>query len=179
MQEQPQPTPKRPEFHTIMMDSTVKIIGPSVQTPGAMWGGTGFIVGKPIKASPGRAYYVLVTAAHVLSQISGEDAILITRTKTTSGVLKRAQLALKIRTGTVNQWTKHPTEDVAVMYLQLPSEIHMQLVPQEFLGLDDFFAKYEIHPGDEVFTVGYPRGVEVNDLGCVRYAIVNSHSIAS
>jgi hypothetical protein len=54
---------------SVLMRSTFKIQGQTSL-------GTGFLIGKPMAADPQRAFYVLVTAAHVLDQIKEDTAIL-------------------------------------------------------------------------------------------------------
>lgn len=52
----------------------------------------------------------------------------------------------------------------------------MILNARTFLATDADFDKYEFHPGDEVYTVGYPYGLEANSLG---FPILRSGRIAS
>lgn len=159
------------------MDSTFKIFGPADLTkPGSISTGTGFLVGRPVPGDPNHLYYILVTAAHVLNGIQGETATLVVRVKTPATEYQRAERRLPIRRGATKLWTQHPTADVAVMYADLPDNLSTQLVPQDFLATDADFAKYEFHPGDEVFTVGYPYGYEVNNLG---FPVLRSGRIAS
>jgi hypothetical protein len=41
---------------------------------------------------------------------------------------------------------------------------------------DAFVSKFELHPGDDVFAVGYPYGIEANDFG---FPILRTGHIAS
>ena len=59
-----------PEINTILMRSTFMLTGPGST-------GTAFIVGKPTKEVKDRAYFVLVTAAHVLNEMKGDNAVLV------------------------------------------------------------------------------------------------------
>lgn len=128
-----------------MMEGTFKIVGPKAADSKQRSVGTGFLMGRPVPGQSNRFFYVLVTAAHVLEEISGEQATLIVRARTASDGYRRLDIA-------------------------------SQPIPQEYLATDDDFAKYEFHAGDEVFTVGYPNGVEANSLG---FAILRRGRIAS
>ena len=55
------------DLATLLMNSTFKIEGDSVN-------GTSFLIGKHVPHSPDEAYYVLVTAAHVIESIPGNSA---------------------------------------------------------------------------------------------------------
>jgi hypothetical protein len=57
------------DLSTTLMRSTFKIAGSKKL-------GTAFIIGKPRPDIPGSAFYVLVTAAHVLRDIEEDEATL-------------------------------------------------------------------------------------------------------
>jgi len=167
-------------LNTVMMDSTFKISGPADLTkPNLISSGTGFLVGRPVPGDPNRLYYVLVTAAHVINGTQGDTATLVLRVKTAAGGYKRTEHKLPIRKGATPLWTRQPTADVAVMYVDLPANLSTQLVPQDFLATDTDFQKYEFHPGDEVFTVGYPYVLEANKLRSRSSAAAGSLLILS
>lgn len=170
------PPPKVLELNSIMMESTFKIIGPSAAAVGQDSLGTGFLIGRPSAADAKQLYYVLVTAAHVLDGIQGETATLILRVKTPTSPYERLEYKVRIRNGSRALWVQHPTSDVAVMYLGLPDNLASQPIPQDLLATDADFEKYEFHPGDEVFTVGYPYGLEANSFG---FPVLRSGRIAS
>lgn len=156
------------EINTILMRSTFKLQG-----KGAV--GTAFLLGKPSKADPAKAFYVLVTAAHVLDACEGNDATLILRTKEPAG-FARAPITIKIREAGHPLWVKHPKADVAAMYISIPSKADVQLVTTELLADDNILTKYEVHPGDQVKCLGYPYGFEANEEG---FAILRNATIAS
>ena len=165
------------ELNSLMRDATFKIVGPAdLSNRTLVSTGTGFLVGHPVPNDPQRTYFVLVTAAHVLNGIQGDAAMLVLRVRGKDGKYARQEHQVKIRQGATTLWTQHPTEDVAVMYTNLPNDVSAQPVPEEFLAIDADFDKYEFHPGDEVFTVGYPYGLEANTLG---FPILRSGRIAS
>jgi S1-C subfamily serine protease len=172
------PPPQKPiELHSVMMEATIKIVGPAdLAKPQLVRTGTGFVVGRPVPDQPNRSYFVLVTAAHVFRDIQGENAVLIVRTKAETGPYQRREHPIRIRIGSSPLWTEHPDSDVAVMYVALPDNVALQPIPDEFLATDSDFTKWEFHPGDEVFTVGYPHGFEANEFG---FPVLRSGRIAS
>lgn len=156
------------ELNTLLMHSTFRIEG-SGKT------GTIFIIGKPTLKDSSQAYYVLVTADHVLNDIKSEYANLFLRVKK-NGKYTKLPYKLKVREKGKPLWIKHPIVDVAAMYVDLPKEIKITLLPTKFLATDDLLYKYEIHPGDELLCLGFPYGAEANDAG---FPILRSGKIAS
>ncbi len=170
------PPQKPPDLSTLMMEGTFKVFGPSTANPKERVVGTAFLMGRPVPGQAGRYYYVLVTAAHVLADIQGNDATLVMRVKAGLDSYRRIEHRLQIRDGWRPLWTQHPTADVAAMYASLPDNVASQPIPEEYLATDSDFENYGFHPGDEVFTIGYPYGRESNDFG---FAILRSGRIAS
>ncbi len=171
---------KLTELNTLMMESTFKIEGESVSDPGKIAVGTGFLVGKPMPNNSQRSYYVLVTATHVLSDLKGDTATLVLRTKAAPpDGYARFEQPLAIRRDGKPLWTQHPTADVAVMYVQLPQNLATDLIAEEYLATDADFETYEFHAGDEVFTVGYPYGLESSRFGfpVLRSGRISSHPL--
>lgn len=156
------------EINTILMRSTFKLTGENLT-------GTAFILGKPTKEDKDRAYFVLVTAAHVLEKMKGDKAILILR-KRLGDFFAKIPHPIQIRRGTTPLWIQHPTVDVAVMYVSLPPDIDIQLIPVGLLATDDILKQFEIHPGDRLSCLGFPLTAEANDAG---FPILRSGQIAS
>src|ERR1017187_6844369 len=74
------------ELNTVLMNSTFEIVGPSSTSIGKTSLGTVFLMAKPQLENPKMGYYVLITAAHVLSDISGDDAVLVLRKRSDKGI---------------------------------------------------------------------------------------------
>lgn len=163
------------EINAELMKATYKIEGVrGVGTATARVLGTGFLLGDLINAS--RAKCVLVTAAHVLELMGGDKATLYLG-KVVNGVYKRCALDLPIRSEGKDLWVKHKSEDVAVMYINLPQDAAIPtLIPTTWLADDGVFTDVEIHPGDQLLCLGYPYGVEANKEG---FPILRSGVIAS
>ena len=100
-------TAQSQELNTILMNSTFKVVGPGIKGGTAF--GTVFIMGKLIKDTPSKGYLVLITAAHVLDEISGEEAVLQLRRKDASGTITSFGYPIQIRTGSSNLYKTHFT----------------------------------------------------------------------
>jgi len=158
------------ELNSAMMRNTFKIEG-----DGSM--GSCFLIGKPLKKDPTRAHYVLVTAAHVLENMKGEEATIYLRKKQNDNTFVKIPWKIKIRQGINALWVKNKSgTDVAVMYTKLPKDIDHQLLPTTMFANDKILTDFEIHPGDEMFCLGFPFGVEANEAG---FPILRSGKVAS
>jgi hypothetical protein len=156
------------EINTILMRSTFMLAGDGAT-------GTAFILGRLSKGDKAKAYYVLVTAAHVLTAMRGENAVLNLR-KRSGDVFSKMPYSISIRRGAKPLWTQHPQADVAVMYIALPNDIDIQLLPTDLLATDDILKQFEIHPGDRLSCLGFPLMAEANEAG---FPILRSGHIAS
>jgi S1-C subfamily serine protease len=161
------------------MQSTFKIqsIGLPGQPPSL---GVAFIMGRPLSHPtadrPNEARYVLITAAHVLEGLPGEIAILHLRRKTDQGEWERVPFQLQIRNSGHPLWLKHPSQDIAVMYIALPSDVPILLASTDLLADDAMLERYEVHPGDTLHCLGFPFGQESSPAG---FPILRSGMIAS
>jgi hypothetical protein len=161
------------EINKVLMESTFKIEGPAASGTTL---GTAFILGRPIPSQAPKARFVMVTAAHVLENIQGENAVLDLRRSPAPSQWERLPFPIKIRTGQSPLWAKHPNADVAVMYVALPHSVSIPLLPTDLLADDKMLSEFEIHPGDELNCLGYPLGLESNSAG---FPILRSGKIAS
>jgi len=159
------------ELNTILMNSTFRIQG-SGKT------GTVFIIGRPSKKDSAKAFYVLVTANHVLADIKTDQAILYLR-KEIDTVYSLYPYLIKIRNNGNPLWVKHPDADVAAMYVSLPSDVKINLLPTYFLATDSLISEFEIHPGDDLYCLGYPYGVSASEAGfpILRSGIISSYPL--
>ena len=151
-----------------LMRATFKIEGPGST-------GTAFVVGRPTQSDPKRAWNVLVTAAHVLENIKGDEAVLHCRKKQ-GNTYERSPITIQIRKKGKALWTKHREADVAVMYLPLPPDVDLYLIGTGTFITDNEIKQFEVHPGDRLFALGFPFGAEGNEFG---FPILRSGSIAS
>ena len=156
------------ELNTLLMKSTFKLAGNNTV-------GTCFILGKPIKEDPARGKFILITASHVLNNNTEDNMIIFLRKKYDS-FYEKIEWEIPIRKNGKPLWIEHPEVDVSAMYVKLPTDIDINLLPINFLADDYIFNKYEIHPGDEMVCLGYPFGAESNKAG---FPILRSGKIAS
>jgi hypothetical protein len=163
------------DFHSNMVNSTFLIAGPSAKAAKKLNCGSGFLMGTPA-ADAGRFNPVLVTAAHVLEGMSGETVQLVIRVKDAQGGLSRRVVSIRFRSGRVPLYTKHPYADVAVMYLPLPHDHSLTFTRSAGLATDSEFARLELHPGDEMLTVGFPYCSQLTNLG---YGILRKGIVAT
>lgn len=145
------------ELNTLLMHSTFKIYGPDANNKANTTFGTVFFMGMPIKDNPNNASAVLVTAAHVLDRIGGDEATLLLRRRDNGGVYSTFNYNVKIRDNAKALYVKHATADVAAMYVTVPNEkLPISLLLPTFLVDDKRIEQLGIHPGDEVLCLGFP-----------------------
>jgi S1-C subfamily serine protease len=157
------------------MLSTFHLQAPST-TPGEVATGTGVVVGRTCKTDPTMGAATLVTAAHVLEKMAGDDLVVQVHIKRPDGTWQKVPHPLKIRENGRPTWVRHSEADVAAMYVSLPEGALTQFLPAELFATDKVLTELEIHPGDEVFALGFPHGVEANVFG---FPILRSGHIAS
>lgn len=162
------------EINTVLMETTFRIQGQAAD--GTTKTATIFIVGKPSDGSPDNFRHVIVTAAHVLEDIIGDEAILHLRKSTGVNKWERVSQSLKIRDKGMPLWTKHPDADVAAMYIDLPNGLIPRQLGTSLLAGDEDLHRFEIHPGDDVSCLGYPLGVEGGKEG---FPVLRSGKISS
>ena len=168
------------EINKTLMLYTYRIEGPRGKE-GEKALGTCFVMGIPKSDTPGKGQIVLITATHVLNDISGEKATIYIRKKISEGKYEKIRHDIQIRDGNNPLWVSHPKVDVAAIKVSLPSFVsalsgEMPLLSTELLANDEIIKKFEIHPGDELLCLGYPLGAEANPAG---FPILRSGRIAS
>ena len=99
----------------------------------------------------------MVTAAHVLNDIGGDVATIYVRYKSTVGEFSTDQRPLSIRLNGANLYQTHPSADVAAMLFPLGVKLTTPTIPTTWLVGDDQLQKLEIHPGDTLFSLGFPE----------------------
>lgn len=102
------------DLNTALMETTFEIRG---QTGAGESIGTAFILGIPLPDDSSKGRPVLVTATHVLSEISADTALLIMRRRDADHWQKQP-LPVHIRENGRPLWVQHPNADVAVVLLQ-------------------------------------------------------------
>lgn len=125
--------------------------------------GTGFLIDAP--RPDGTPRTVLVTAAHVLDRMPGTDMRVGWRVQNGVG-WKFEPRPLRIRDEAGDpQWTQHPERDVAVMAIQAPEPFARAAIPLGWLADANGFDAWGVTAGDELFSLGFPRGLSSNRAG--------------
>ncbi len=164
------------EFNEIMMKCTYYIEGNNAD--GDTVFGSCFIIGKPMINDSNRAYYIMVTAKHIFDDITKDEVSLLIRKKISDSIYIPILYKFNIRINGKNLYFTHPDTsiDLVAMYLPLPNNIDIELLPSDFLADDEFLKDFGIHPGDNVFCVGFPHGLKSNVYG---FPILSDGALAS
>jgi len=113
------------------------------------------------ETSNGQIRRVLVTANHVLQQMSGDHCVLVSRIRHNDDTFVRQEITIPIRDAGRPVWKKHGKHDLGV--LPLPAAIEIETVPFDSLVTDEQLAK--VHTGDAVRLAVFPERSEANRAG--------------
>jgi hypothetical protein len=140
-------------FSELLFESTYVVGG----THGGF--GTAFCV---LCSNAHRTY--LLTARHVLDSLNGDTLIIYFRKKSLDGSFQILPTRQAIRANGKALYATHPNMavDLAALAVILPKDSvflsQFDPLPRELIATDEDIRKYWIHPGDEVFFLGYPLG---------------------
>jgi S1-C subfamily serine protease len=170
---------ERQETDTMAVDFTVQMITATVNLEQRLDGdlkrtGSAFLVSAP--DASGQPQTVMVTARHLMAAMPKAPARLGLRFQTPEGGWRLRWHTVQVRSGDRPLWVQHPTQDVAVISVQVPDEIARAAIPLSWLADADTFARQDVGPGDEMVTLGYPGGYSANKLG---FPILRAGRIAS
>lgn len=155
-----------------MISATVEIDQPQDNGPRIV--GTGFLVQAP--KADGTPRTVLITAAHVLDNMPGQNARIGYRFQGEGGAWRFSAQPLAIRQGALQLWVKNPTRDVAAIEIKAPPEFAKAAIPLSWLADASDFDTAKVGPGDEMMVLGYPEGLAANPAG---FPILRSGRVAS
>lgn len=137
--------------------------------------GTAFLIDAP--GPDGLPRTVLVTAAHLLDGMAAPEARIGWRVEAPQGGWRFAPEPLRIRSEAgAPLWTRHPDRDIAVMQVSAPPAFARAAIPLDWLVEPAELDRWRIGPGDELLTLGFPRGYSANSAG---FPIVRVGRIAS
>ena len=136
---------------------------------------TAFIVDMGEGAEKERRF-AIVTGAHVFQDLDAETCTLHFRVPDEEHGFARLGVGLKIRKDDEPLWVRHPTADVAAMYVELPENADVVPFGIEQIASEDSFDSKKIRVGQEVYVPCFPAKVESNDAG---FPILRQGSIAS
>ena len=161
-------------------DLTAGLIAATVQLDqananGTRRAGTGFLVNAP--RPDGQPRTVLVTAHHVLRGMPAPEARIGWRVEMPGRGWRFSPEPLRIRNEAGEQlWTQHPERDVAVMEVSAPPAFARAAIPLAWLVAPEELGTWQVGPGDELLTLGYPHGYSSNTAG---FPILRAGRIAS
>ena len=160
-----------------MMQATVQLEQPLGD--GTRTVGTGFLITET--TADGKPHTILVTANHVFDKMPNQNARIGYRIANGDGSWSYSPQTLKIRDGQGHAlWTHHPSRDVAAIAITAPAPFAKAAIPEDYLASDDTFSKYQVEAGDQMMTLGFPRGLAANAAGfpILRAGRVASYPIA-
>jgi S1-C subfamily serine protease len=168
----------------MMMDLSAQMMQATVQLEqplgdGTRTVGTGFLITET--TPDGKPHTILVTANHVFDKMPGASARVGYRVANADGSWSYSPQSLKIRDAQGHAlWTHHPTRDVAAIAITAPEAFAKAAIPEDYLAQDDTFSKYAVGAGDQMMTLGFPRGLAANSAGfpILRAGRVASYPIA-
>ncbi len=149
------PSPSEGNSIPFLMHSTLNHHFPTKANDKQQTFGSIFAMALPKEGSTNEGTLILVTAAHVLNEIGGDDATVVVRRKNVDGIYQAFDAKI-IRKNGVPLFVTHPTADVAVMYGDLPNDVPMTGIVPAMLATDDRLDDIEVHPGDEIEVLGFP-----------------------
>jgi S1-C subfamily serine protease len=165
-----------PDLAIELINATVQIEQPA--GAGQRTVGTGFLVSAP--GPTGAPRTVLVTAAHVLKKMPMAEVKIGYRTSVAGGDWRFTPQMLTVREGEAPLFVQHPTRDIAVMSVVAPPEFAKAAIPLAWLADQGGAETSSLGPGDELFALGFPRGLSANKAGfpILRAGRVASYPIA-
>lgn len=145
-----------------LINATVQLDQPSGE--GTRTVGTGFLIQAP--RPDGTPRVVLVTAAHVLERMTAVEARIGWRTALPDGSWRFDPEPLRIRDrNNAPLWYQVEGRDIAVMEVVAPEAFARAAIPLGWLADANTFDVWQVGPGDELLSLGFPRGLSANRAG--------------
>ena len=119
---------------------------------------------------------ILVTAAHVLEQMSGDVSVIVLRAKAADGRFARHEVPLSIRSDGKPRWVRHAEVDVAAMPLTLRDDAPIAAIDFDQLADASAIEEGKLRTAEEVWMPCYPAQLESNRAG---FPILRRGTVAS
>lgn len=146
-----------------------------IHSPGQGPSGTAFLVERP--ATPEKpARILVVTAAHVLDGIPGNEARLVLRSRDSAGALARMETPVRLRDAGRKLYRKLEGIDVAAIPVSLPDGAHARPFPLERVLDSGAQSHRVVRLGRDAWIPSYPAKAESNAAG---QPVLRRGSIAS
>jgi hypothetical protein len=138
--------------------------------------GTCFLLHRADLEDENKQQVLLVTAAHAFAGMDGDRVILVLRKRDEAGQWQAVPTEIVIRKDNKPLWYQHPTEDVAVLAIQLPEGIDGHSLPLKVLATKGEWDARTPEPGSLTRSVGFPHGsifkpsasgFPVTRIGCI------------
>ena len=160
-------------------DQMVQMIEATVQVENTRPGGdrrisTGLLVSAPYW--DGTLRTVLVTAAHAVDPSETPEIRIGWRFATEDGGWSFAPQPAPLEIGGRDLWARHPERDIAVVEVVAPPSFSARAIPLSWLADERDLDQQGVGPGDQIFTLGYPRGLSSNRAG---FPILRTVRVAS
>jgi hypothetical protein len=156
-------------------DGALDALRATVRVADSSTSGTGFFVALDQKTDPHRRH-VLVTAAHVLHEFSGEKCNVVFRAPGEKGTYGRKEVSLNVRDGKKKLWQTLPEIDVAVIPMDLPAGVDIRPFEYRQIAEVKYAESGKVHVGQDVCVPCFPAKVEANPAG---WPILRKGSIAT
>lgn len=118
-----------------------------------------------VRRGGGAAGLYLVTAAHALEHMKGDTAVLVLRARREDGDYERRDHTVQIRRDAMPLWTRHETQDVAVLALREPLPAPVMALPEAVLGGESALAAAGAHMCGRLFVYTFPHRFESDKAG--------------
>ena len=155
-------------------DALEKSLGAVFRITNGRSSGTGFVVAKPDRTD--ESSVILVTAAHVLEEMSEAECQLVLRTLSADQTYARKEVSVPIRDNGAPRWKKHADVDVAVLEFQLPADVSITALEYGQIADASWVADKKLRVGQQVWIPGYPAQLAANEAG---WPILRQGAVAS
>lgn len=141
--------------------------------------GTGFFVSGEVIESTNQNRVILVTAKHVLEQMSGESCELVVREQAGDGEYARRLVPIRIRDSEERLWLQHPELDVAVLPVDLPDGTLVSPIRWDQIVEESQLENRVVRVGLDAWIACYPAKLEANNAGwpVLRKGTIASHPL--
>jgi hypothetical protein len=140
--------------------------------------GTGFLVAVKKEETQPANRVALVTAAHVFEQMP-ERADLMLRSEHAEKGFVRAALSIPVRNGDKPLWVRHPTLDIAAVWVDLPENVAAKPLSLDQLADEKSLLEKRIKVGQETWIPCFPAKLEANEAAwpVLRRGTIATHPL--